>query len=55
MFEDLLATEPRFQVAPGTTPRFGLTCFQLVGGSEAESEALLEAMNATGEFDGRRD
>lgn len=48
MFEELLASEPRFVVAPGTTPRFGLVCFQLAGASEAEAEALLEAINATG-------
>ncbi len=48
MFEELLAGEPRLVVAPGTTPRLGLICFQLAGASEAEAEALLEAINATG-------
>lgn len=48
MFEELLAGEPRLVVAPGTTPRLGLVCFQLAGASEAEAEALLEAINATG-------
>lgn len=48
VFEELLAGEPRLVVAPGTTPRLGLICFQLAGASEAEAEALLEAINATG-------
>ena len=48
VFEELLAAEPRFVVAPGTNPRLGLICFQLAGASEAEAEALLEAINATG-------
>lgn len=48
MFDELLAQEPRLRVAPGTTPKFGLTCFQLAAGGEQESEALLEAINATG-------
>lgn len=50
VFEELLAAEPRFVVAPGTTPRLGLICFQLAGASEAEAEALLEAINATGKL-----
>lgn len=48
MFEELLAGEPRLRVAPGTTPKLGLICFQLTRGGEAEAEALLEAINATG-------
>ena len=47
-FEALLAGEPRLRVAPGTAPAFGLVCFQLSRPDEAASEALLEAVNATG-------
>ena len=47
-FEGLLATDSRLEVAPGTTPQFGLTCFQLRSGGEEESAALLEAVNASG-------
>lgn len=47
-FEQLLAADDRFEVAPGTTPRFGLTCFRLRGASDEQSAALLEAVNCTG-------
>eukprot|EP00887_Chlorella_sp_A99_P004322 scaffold15.g4322.t1 len=48
-FDGLLAADARFEVAPGTTPRFGLTCFRLRGATDEQSAALLEAVNATGE------
>jgi hypothetical protein len=44
----LLLADSRFQLAPGTSPKFGLICFQLREGGEEESAALLEAVNASG-------
>lgn len=47
-FEVCLASDPRFRLAPGTTPGLGLICFELCQGGEGASEALMEAVNASG-------